>query len=36
MARCDTFDFEILGGIASEFEDFGCQILQNGGDIDGG
>lgn len=35
VARGDTLDLEILGGVASEFEDFRGQIFEDGGDIDG-
>lgn len=36
MAGCDTLDFEIFGGVAGKFEDFGCEVFEDGGDIDGG
>ena len=36
MAGRDALDFEVLGGVAGEFEDFGGQVLQDGGDVDGG
>ena len=36
MSRSDTLDLEILGGIASKLENFGREVLENGGDIDGG
>ena len=35
MSRSDTLDFEIFGGVAGEFEDFGGQILENRGDVYG-
>jgi hypothetical protein len=36
MARCDALDLEILGGIACQLEHFGCEIFENGGEVDGG
>ena len=36
MARSDTLDFQILGSIACEFEDFGGEIFEDGGDVDSG
>lgn len=36
MTRRDTLDFEILGSIASEFEYFGSQVLEDGCDVDSG
>lgn len=36
MAGRDTLDFEILSGVSSKFEDFGGEVLENGGEIDGG
>jgi hypothetical protein len=27
MPRSDTLDFEILGGVSCEFEDFGSKVL---------
>jgi len=36
VTGCDTFDFEIFGGVAGEFENFGCEVLEDGGDVDGG
>lgn len=35
VTRCDTLDFEILGGVACQFEDFGSEVFENGCDIDG-
>lgn len=29
MPRCNTFDFEVLGRITSQFKNFCCQIFQN-------
>jgi len=34
VARCDTLDLEILGGIACQLENLSCQILQDGGNVD--
>lgn len=36
VARSDTLDFEILGGITGQFENFGSQVLKNSGHVDGG
>lgn len=36
MARGDTLDLEILGGVARQFEDFGSKVLEDGGEVDGG
>ena len=36
VSGSDAFDFEILGRVACKFEDFGSQVLEDGGDIDGG
>ena len=36
VAGRDTLDFEVLGGVAGEFEDLGGQVFENGGDVDGG
>lgn len=36
MSRCDTLDLQILGSVACELEHFGSQVLEDGGDIDGG
>lgn len=35
MSWSDTLDLEILGSVACEFKDFGSEVLQDGGDIDG-
>ena len=35
MAGSDTLDFEILGGVTGKLEDFGCEIFEDGGNIDG-
>jgi hypothetical protein len=36
MARRNALDLEILGGVACKLEHFGCKILENGGEVDGG
>ena len=36
VAGRDALDFEVFGGIAGEFEDFGGEVLEDGGDVDGG
>lgn len=36
MAWRNTLDFEVLGSIASQFEDFGGQIFEDGGQVDAG
>jgi len=36
MARCDTLDLEVFGGVASQLENFGGEVLQNSGKVDGG
>jgi len=36
VAGRDALDFEIFGGVAGEFKDFGREVLKNGGDVDGG
>lgn len=35
VARRDTLDLEILGGITRQFENFGSQVLKNSGHVDG-
>jgi hypothetical protein len=35
VARGDTLDLEILGGVAGQFEDFGSEVLKNSGHVDG-
>ena len=35
MARRNTLDLEILGSIARQFEYFGSQIFEDGGQVDG-
>lgn len=34
MARSNTLDFKVLGGVTGKLENFGCQVFENGGDID--
>lgn len=36
VARRDALDFEILGSVACEFEDFGGKVLEDGGQVDRG
>ena len=36
MAWRDALDFEIFGGISGEFEDFGSEVFEHGGEVDGG
>jgi len=36
MARGDTLDFEVLGCVAGEFEDFGSEVFEDCGYVDGG
>lgn len=36
MAWRDALDLEVLGGVACEFEHFGRQVLENGGEVDAG
>jgi hypothetical protein len=36
MAWRDTLDFEIFGCVTREFENFGRQVLEDGGNVDGG
>jgi len=35
MTRDDTGLLVITGGVTSQFEDFGSQILEDGGEVDG-
>lgn len=35
VAGGDALDFEVLGGVASQFEDFGAEVLQDGGGVHG-
>jgi hypothetical protein len=34
MTRDDTGLLVVTGGIASKFEDFGCEVLKHGGEVD--
>ena len=34
MARCNTLDLEIFGGVSCEFENFSGQIFEDGGEVD--
>ena len=36
VARRDALDFEVLGRVARQFQHFGRQVLEHGGDVDGG
>jgi hypothetical protein len=36
VARRDALDFEILGRVSGQFEDFGGKVLEDGGEVDGG
>lgn len=36
MAWRDTFDLEVLGGVACQLENFSRQVFENGGQIDAG
>ena len=36
VARCDTLDLEVLGGVAGQLEDFGAQVLQDSCGVHGG
>lgn len=36
MSRRDTLDFQVLGGVACELQDFGGQVLEHCCGIDGG
>lgn len=35
MTWRDTFDFEILGGVACQFENFGSEVFEHGREVDG-
>ncbi len=35
VARSDALDFEVFGGIASQLQHFGTQVLKNGSRIHG-
>ena len=36
MTRGDTLDFEILCSVTGKLEDFGCEVFEDGSDVDGG
>jgi len=36
VARSDTLHLQVFGRIPGEFENLGCEIFEDGGDIDGG
>lgn len=36
MAGRNALDFEVLGGVAGEFEDFGREVFEDCGQVDGG
>ena len=36
VAGSDTLDFQILGGIACELEDFGSEVFKDSGNVDSG
>lgn len=36
VAGRDALDLEILGGVAGELENFGSQVLEDGGEVDRG
>lgn len=33
VARRDALDFEILGGVAGQLENFGCEVFEDGGQV---
>ena len=35
MTRGNALDFKIFGCVTCEFEDFGCEVFEDGGDVDG-
>ena len=35
MARRDALDLKIFSGVASQLENFGGEIFEDGGDVDG-
>lgn len=35
MTRCDALDLKVLGSVACQFEYFGGQIFEHGGQVDG-
>lgn len=36
VTRGDTLDLQVLGGVASKFQDLSSQVLQDSGNVDGG
>lgn len=34
VARCDALDLEVLGRVASQLENFGSQVFEDGGEVD--
>ena len=36
MARRNTLDFQVLGGITRQLKHFGGQVFKDGGQVDGG
>ena len=36
VTRGDTLDFEILCSVTGKLEDFGCEVFEDGSDVDGG
>lgn len=36
VARSDTLDLEILGCVSCQFQDFGREVFEDGGDVYGG
>jgi hypothetical protein len=36
VAGCDALDFEVLRGVAGELKDFGGEVLEDSGDVNGG
>lgn len=36
VTRGDTLDFEILCSVTGKFEDFSCEVFEDGSDVDGG
>lgn len=35
MARRDTLDLKVLGGVTCQFENFSSEVLKNSGNVDG-
>jgi hypothetical protein len=36
MTGGDALDFEVLGSVAGQLEDFGSEVFEYGGEVDGG